>query len=123
LLAHETGHIFQFQWKVDSALGNVRSERVKYIELHADYLAGAYMAWREKYVQGAPAQLSKLFYSLGDRALNSEDHHGTERERLAAFSFGYGKFQSLTEAGQTPDVKSAATLGILYVKEAIDRTP
>ncbi len=119
LLAHETAHTFQFEWKLDSMLANVRGQPVKYVELHADYLAGAYMAWREKSLQGAPAQLSELFYRLGDRALNSADHHGTEHERLAAFSFGYLEFQSLTEAGKAPDVKYAATTGILYVKRSL----
>jgi hypothetical protein len=118
ILAHEKSHTFQYKWNVDLALRKAAGQPVKYVELHADYLAGAYMAWREKYQQGAPVELSKLFFNLGDR-LNGEDHHGTEQERLNAFTYGYMEFQNNLGPGKPADVISAATLGIQYIKRSL----
>ena len=97
ILAHEKSHIFQFYWKFESMLRNVKGHPVKWFELHADYLAGAYMAWRDSGRAKSARELSRFFFDLGDRAVTSDDHHGTENERLSAYTYGYFEFLDLTK--------------------------
>jgi hypothetical protein len=119
ILAHEKSHVFQYHWGLDVMLGNVRGQKVKYVELHADYLSGAYMAWRRNVAATKADELSQLFYSLGDRAVDSEDHHGTQEERFKAYANGYFEFLSLKEKGRPENVVSAATMGALYVQKIL----
>jgi hypothetical protein len=122
ILAHETSHIFQYRWRFDTnVLKGIGGYPVKMVELHADYLAGAYIAWKEGNQTRSASELSRLFYDLGDRALNSEDHHGTEVERLSAYTFGYFEFFELQRQGYHPDAKSAATKGVLYVQRLLSQ--
>jgi hypothetical protein len=114
VLAHEKSHLFQVAVNMDGMLSDVSGEPVKYVELHADYMAGAYIAWRERRgIDSAPQALGAFFFLLGDRAIGSERHHGTEVERRKAFEAGYG------EAREGEDVKRAAAKGLLYVRRTI----
>jgi len=117
ILAHEWGHVFQVVSGINRDLENIRQQSVKYVELHADYLAGAYIAWRQKYRVGTLSNvLEELFFELGGRAANSENYHGTALERKFAFFQGHDDFAMLiTNTTSTPAVKAAA-MGLMYVK-------
>ncbi len=83
IMAHEWGHIAQFQ---DGSFSPGKSS-----ELHADYLAGWYMGFKE--VSGIArveiSGLGKSLFSKGDYNFNSRDHHGTPDQRVAAMTRGY----------------------------------
>jgi hypothetical protein len=90
--AHEFGHILQFKRGLYDKL--VVGEKVKRLELHADYLAG-YFAGNHKL--GSPSFPAAVFgttlFALGDNDFTNPDHHGTQRERgdavVAGFEAGY----------------------------------
>jgi hypothetical protein len=96
LLAHETAHLFQIGTGINVLLVNTCGV-VKLIELHADYLAGGYFAWRDKVRPGAPADLAEMLFKIGDFNVNSSDHHGNPPERFVAFTGGYTKAGELIE--------------------------
>jgi hypothetical protein len=122
ILAHEEGHIFQAAWNLLRMLEDVRGYKVKYVELHADYLAGAYMTWREDYRPGAaPAELAALFFELGDFR-GFDVHHGTPQERFRAFQQGYHDFNELKRAQASADVRSAAAMGLLFIRRTLYAT-
>jgi hypothetical protein len=83
ILAHELGHTLQNQR--NNALPVVHKE------LQADFIAG----WTIKYMQRTGGQdvdeatVLSTFYKRGEFQFNNPDHHGTRRERLAAFLAGY----------------------------------
>jgi hypothetical protein len=85
ILAHEVGHLVQFRE------GNDLATKPK--ELQADYLAGWYMANRDRgYAQWSETsarQNMDAFYRLGDYDYNNQEHHGTPEERLAAVTAGF----------------------------------
>lgn len=85
ILAHEVGHIVQFRE------GNRLA--TKLTELQADYLAGWYMANRDRGAAGwsetSVRQNLTAFFKLGDYDYNSPDHHGTPEERVAAIVAGF----------------------------------
>lgn len=118
ILAHEQSHVFQVHWKVNSMLEDVRGQRVKQVEIHADYMAGAYMAWRETVRAGAPVELAALFYELGDRK-SPEVHHGTSQERFLAFQRGYHDLGSAMKISNDADVRTAAAMGLKYVQQTL----
>jgi hypothetical protein len=84
VFAHEFAHITQFQ-------RGSRLPTVKLKELHADFLAGRYVgyAMREERARGDEMKLFNAFYHRGDSNFDSESHHGTKAERLAAFLEGF----------------------------------
>jgi hypothetical protein len=85
ILAHETGHIVQF------LKGNRLPTKLK--ELQADYLAGWYLANRDRtgtpQSETAVRQNMSTFYKLGDYNYNDSNHQGTPDERLAAIMAGF----------------------------------
>src|SRR5262249_27230933 len=106
LLAHEDGHIFQVGWNLDLKLSDVRGYRMNFVELHADYLAGAYMGWRQIYRHVDAAELAAFFFSLGDTSVASISHHGTSQERFRAFQQGYHDFsETISVSRATRDVE------------------
>ncbi|MGH6815399.1 MAG: hypothetical protein ACREC6_06830 [Hyphomicrobiaceae bacterium] len=116
LLAHEKGHLFQTGWNFDGVLLDTGGHHVKYVELHADYLAGCYKAWRGQ-TRAVDAQaLSGDFYRLGDRKFGSKNHHGTHPERFGAFVNGFLQFKDALERNRNADVKLAAAMGLKYVQ-------
>ena len=89
--AHEFAHIVQFKKNLQPAL-MLPGDKVKLIELHADYLAGYYGAVRKKKNKNFPAvQFAVLAHSLGDFN-NSPEHHGTPRERDNAIQEGFSAY-------------------------------
>jgi hypothetical protein len=121
IIAHELAHIFQVHWKINAMLEDVGGYKVKYVELHADYLSGSYMAWREKYRAAAPAELAALFYELGDRDYSNPLHHGTQQDRFLAFQHGYHDFRQMVVENAKADIFGAATKGLIYVRQLISR--
>ena len=112
--AHEFGHIFQYNsGYYDKLTTGVGTHTVKLVELHADYLAGYYLAGRKAAypdldLQGAGA----LFDSLGDIRFNDPTHHGTSAQRVAAIEAGF-KFGRHSEQ----PIKRAAAVGAEFVLE------
>jgi len=84
VLAHEFAHILQ--WRLGCRLvGRAR-------ELHADYLAGWYLARRQPGPFKSARKLrafAKKLHAKGDHALASPQHHGTPNERVAALMLGH----------------------------------
>ena len=119
VLAHEEGHIFQCKWKINSMLEDVRGHEIKFVELHADYLAGAYMAWRRSYRGVDPAEMAALFFELGDYSVDGIMHHGTPQERFLTFQSGYREFLGAMQKDPSSDVITAATLGLKFLRSVI----
>lgn len=107
VLAHEFAHSVQlfFGWYGNSPLK----------ELHADYLAGFYMAYQSNLTTTDLDNAVDDFYSRGDFNFHSPQHHGTPEERGCAFIMGfkYGR------QGNS-NVVNAFNVGRKYV---IDRNP
>ena len=115
VFAHETSHRFQVQNNIHDQLGDASGYYVKYIELHADYMAGAYMASRS----GDLEHLRDIFFYLGDLNPVDEDHHGFGAERFSAFDRGYKDF--LANLGQNSrDAFEIAFMGVNYVRCTVD---
>ena len=86
VIGHEFGHIAQFKY----FKGNMPPG--KFAELQADYLAGWYIGNHSRYSglsQYAYRDSMRSFHAKGDYDYNSPGHHGTPRERTAAFSQGF----------------------------------
>jgi hypothetical protein len=79
--AHEYAHIAQFKYGFPW--------QGKWRELHADFLAGWYIAHRARFLVTSPNQAMANFYYKGDYEFNSPWHHGTPEERLFAFQAGF----------------------------------
>src|ERR1700722_847128 len=70
ILAHEMGHIMQFKL-IQDFQGSSKAE------LHADYMAGWYLAREMAHLVTDPQSSLKAFFEIGDYEFNSPDHHGT----------------------------------------------
>lgn len=91
VIAHEFAHAMQHKNK--SALSG------KWLELHADYLAGWFTGHRyrtkpfiNRYGQfdsTAVIKIQRSLFDKGDQGYYSKDPHGTPGERANAFKFGY----------------------------------
>lgn len=89
ICAHEFGHIYQMQSGDMEPLGRL-DRTVRPIELHADFLAGYFLAGRKKEHPDLDLRtVGATFYRIGDTDFNSPQHHGTPQERLAAITEGY----------------------------------
>jgi hypothetical protein len=80
IFAHEFGHIFQFD----------RGEGLPApaMELHADFLAGWYLAARSQWSPTDIGPALRSFFEKGDYEFNSPQHHGTPEQRLHALMEG-----------------------------------
>ncbi len=111
IMAHEMGHLVQYQ------LG-LRASVQKYQELHADFISGWYMAWRQANIWGfdivteAAVQMAKV----GDFDFHNPDHHGTPQERITAFSAGVQQTAHAFALGAHPSPLDAARAGWLTVR-------
>jgi hypothetical protein len=88
-IAHEFGHIFQYQSKFYSLLTQAQSTD-RLLELHADFLAGYYLGLKRlrSGEMDIKAFLDSL-YLMGDTDFNSPEHHGTPIEREQVMLAGY----------------------------------
>lgn len=112
ICAHEFAHVVQFFSPHYRQLRKAH-RTVKLVELHADFLAGYFVARRrarfpEMRLQG----LGEAWEAMGDVEYNDPKHHGTSAERLAAIEEGY--FWGRDSSG---DVRDAAESGARYVNE------
>lgn len=103
VLAHEFGHILQFDFLKK---GSHARHESKYPELHADFLAGAYLTQRALEalrfgtdLRGPIQAAMRQFYQIGDTDFNSPGHHGTSQERMAAFNGGVTYVMQLAQSG------------------------
>lgn len=110
VLAHETAHRFQAQHDLLDRLTMADRNRVKCIELHADFMAGGFMRHRAEYMKVKPDDLAAIFFDLGDEGVHDYDHHGLGPERYVAFAAGFGRLFA--------DVYENATTGMFYVSRA-----
>ena len=110
ILAHETAHRFQSAYNLLDKLTMADQNRVKCIELHADFMAGGFMRHRAEYMKVKPDDLAAIFLDLGDEAVHDYDHHGLGPERYVAFAAGFGRLYA--------DVYENATTGMFYVSRA-----
>ena len=111
IFAHEAAHRLQVHYRIDEQLKNVAGFAVKYVELHADYMAGAYMAACRGDINTRDA-----FFLLGD--LNVDDHHGTGPERFIAFHRGFAEYGGV--AARNPnDILAVAFAGVKHVQSLL----
>jgi hypothetical protein len=90
IIAHEFGHILDFQNNVTSQPGVVR-------ELFADFQAGCYLYHRHLIIPTDVYATIVDFFSMGDYAdFNDPNHHGQPQDRVKALVAGYNWLQSVT---------------------------
>jgi hypothetical protein len=114
MCAHEFGHIHQYSSSYKADLEGL-DRTVKPLELHADFLAGFYLADRKaEHPEFSLRTVGAVFEVLGDTNFSSPQHHGTSAERLAAITagFDFGK-----TAGRRID--AAAQAGVKYVERNV----
>ena len=101
IMAHEFAHAMQhkYGWSGQS----------KYLELHADFLAGFYIGKLNSINETEVNSSIRQFYSSGDYKFNDPNHHGTPEERGCAFLQGFKFAQS------NNNVNSAYNSGKQYV--------
>jgi len=89
ILAHEMGHHIQFQ--INLFTDENSPEATRRTELMAD----AYAAYYLSHSRGASMQWKRVqqflqvFFNIGDCSFNSDGHHGTPTQRMAAAEWGY----------------------------------
>jgi hypothetical protein len=112
LCAHEFAHVLQFETTYHADLMSGQ-KNVKLVELHADYLAGFFLADRKREHPTLPLQdVGRTFEKIGDTSFGHRGHHGTPEERIAAVEAGH--FQGKNRPNST--VMRAAELGAAFVR-------
>jgi hypothetical protein len=109
--AHEFGHIAQYKYDIYHQLVS-SDQRVKRLELHADFLSGYFAGLRKRDRPDFPAATFALTqFGYGDYTDNIQ-HHGTPEERGAAVVAGY-------KASYDEQLKFGYALdsGVRYVKQ------
>jgi len=96
ILAHEWGHQTQRQ------LGYFGSEVLQTSELEADAFSGFYLYWAKKFDSTSLSTYLDTLFSIGDKAYNDPNHHGTPIERKHLGLFGMATAAQYAQAGQTP---------------------
>ncbi len=110
ILAHEFGHIAQYAYGLEQRLlwgqGTVRR-----VELHADFLAGYYLARRKaEQPELVLWAAGDMLFRIGDYAFNDWNHHGTPEQRVAAAEAGFR-----LGADQAPAFDPAVEQGVEWV--------
>ncbi len=112
--AHEFGHIKQYFHEngrgYDRLMG--MHSTVKYVELHADFLAGFYVGMRANgYSEEQLVTLGRGWEASGDTAFHDPGHHGTHAERIAAIETGYRM-----AINARPGITDAFAAGLHYLR-------
>ena len=101
ILSHEWWHQAQFEneekWSyIDNLPG--KPEKTRFSELEADFAAAYFMAHKRgaTYNWKRIEEYFRLSFNVGDCLINSDQHHGTPAQRLAAAQLGF----KLAEAAQ-----------------------
>lgn len=105
ILAHEFAHARQYK-------KDFPYKATLWRELHADFLAGWFLALRFDYLGDDPCPAFYSFYNKGsNRGFFNPNHHGTKDQRVAAMEAGYDSYFEGVESGV-----DAYNVGIEYVK-------
>lgn len=111
--AHEFGHIVQYFTSGLAPRLRAMHSTVKYMELHADFLAGFYVARRSSgYETEQLRHLGEGWEASGDTAFNDPNHHGTQAERIAAIEAGF----TLAEGSASVTINDAIQSGLAYLR-------
>jgi predicted metalloprotease len=113
VIAHEFGHIYQ---NSSNAMARLRAlaATVKFVELHADFLAGFYMGGKDRSIEVKP--FADAFFGIGDYEFTNPEHHGTPQERYLALKAGYNYRRLSNPSGS---VTEAAREGEAVLKEYV----
>ncbi len=88
VLAHECGHIFQF-FSDDQYYDRLAGPTQRLRELHADLLAGYYMAKRQGSAPSSLSTVQKTMIDFGNYNKANPRDHGTPGQRNAALDKGF----------------------------------
>jgi hypothetical protein len=112
VIAHEFAHIYQ---NFSKSIGRLRKlhETVKFIELHADFLAGFYMGGKDRAIEVRP--YADAFFQIGDYGFSDAAHHGTPQERYFVLKAGY----NYRRARPSTSIADASKQGEVILKEYI----
>lgn len=105
IVGHEVAHAKQYS--------NRFPYRGKWRELHADLMAGWFVALRGEHRPQDVGQAAFALYNRGDFDFFSEDHHGTPDERGTAFVTGYLLYRE-----KRLSAAQAYSVGIEIMKQA-----
>jgi len=87
--AHEFGHVVQYSNGFHNRLRDGKPNS-SVLELHADFLAGCYLALRgTSYMPEQLISLGEAWEAIGDSQFTSPTHHGTPQQRIEAIQAGY----------------------------------
>lgn len=104
VIAHEFAHILQFSEPGLYERLLDRHGTVKFLELHADFIAGYYMGTKFGDRPQDLETLSRKIFELGDNNFTNIGHHGTPQERHVALRSGFRYYVN------NPDSDIAAAL-------------
>jgi hypothetical protein len=110
ILGHEFAHIYQVRKGHVEPLRMAAGGGAKYVELHADFMAGWFMSQRSQTTFGVLERVTDTLFARGDNKVGTPGHHGTKAERFAAVLQGY------LRAGSTNFADGAAAAGIEYLR-------
>ena len=89
VIAHEFAHIVQFSDRDLYQRLRSRHGTVKFLELHADFIAGYYMGTKFADNPDDLDTLARQIFEFGDNAFDNVGHHGTPQERHVALMAGF----------------------------------
>ena len=89
VIAHEFAHIMQFSDPARYSRLLDHHGTVKFLELHADFMAGYYMGTKFADKPQDLETLARKIFELGDNNFTSIGHHGTPEERHVALRAGF----------------------------------
>ncbi|MCE7063909.1 neutral zinc metallopeptidase [Dyadobacter sp. CY326] len=110
ILAHEFGHHIQFQLNLfpdaQSPEGTRRTELMAdaYAAYYLSHARGASMQWKRV------KQFLSVFFNIGDCSFNSDGHHGTPTQRLAAAEWAYNLANNAQKQGHILTVEQFTAL-------------
>lgn len=110
IAAHECAHIFQFTTNYARSLtGGQRT--AKAMELHADFLAGYYLA-RDKANSIQIRTFAQSLFSKGDQDYNNPRHHGTPQQRVRSMEEGYSAASKNVEFAQAAELGARIVMSL-----------
>lgn len=119
ILAHEYGHHIQYHLNLIPQVRN--SESIRKIELMAD----AYAAYYLSHARGAAMQWKRVvqfldvFFNIGDCSFNSNNHHGTPTQRMAAAEWAYNLANNAQKQGHILTVEQFTALFEVALPELV----
>ncbi|MGF7079564.1 hypothetical protein [Mucilaginibacter sp. UYCu711] len=108
ILAHEFAHTVARKYGLHLP--------TKQNELFADYLAGAYMFYRNQRFKPTDIDAAfNAFYSMGDNDFTNPDHHGTPGSRNTCIRQGFNVCQSAFKQGSVFTLNDVVQMGESFV--------